>query len=401
MSGLNRGFIVTVALVVGFLIGLASMAFIVVALVPPNIILRDAPPRYLEFSESGQPVGYRDIYVARVANRFAVSDQSPEALSFAQNMLGVTSGDATPMQAFQMAVSAEQAARLENASETPDPNVGYFTLADQNNLRLLADRLDQVKDQPAVVAQSVIDARRTATLLGLALLLLFIALLGSLLWLIWKWLTPSAPKATVTAAPAAKVPAGAPLVDAEEPLVAPAVAAAAAVAVAQPTEPGGSAAVYYAPPSPIEGEIQLRSANAFYSHPDANYDFGFDVNAEGGEMIGECGASVAERIGVDESAPVAALAVWVFDKKDFDSRTKTKVLVTPYVQREDVLRDKAAARGELITARPDLIFEVLTPQLRVEVSVRDVHFRPYDGEPDACFERVNLEYRVFKRPPAA
>jgi hypothetical protein len=410
-SNFNRWFIVTVALVVGFLIGLAFTIYLVYAWVPANIILRDAPPRFLEYSPSGQPVGYRDIYVARVANRFAASDQSPAALGQAQNSLGVTSGDATPMEAYQMAASAEQAARLENASpaEAADPNAGYFTLADQSNLQLLTAQLDQVKDQPAVVAQDVVDARRNAAIYGLLLLLLFTALLGGVLLLISNWLAPEVapvPVATpVTMVPAASIGPVDEIVledarvdhSAATAAVAGAAAGAAvAAAVTTPTEPGTPVTPMVSPfASPVEGESLLNTFNTVYVHGDERYDEGFPINATSGEMIGECGASVAEKIGLEVPAPVAALAVWVFDKSDFHS--KTKVLVTPYVYANDVIRAKVSERGEVIQARPNLLFEVPTGQLRVEVEVRTLQMRPSGANPDAYFERVNLEFRVFKR----
>jgi hypothetical protein len=50
-----------------------------------------------------------------------------------------------------------------------------------------------------------------------------------------------------------------------------------------------------------------------------------------------------------------------------------------------------------VQARSDLLFEVPTSQLRVEVNVRRLQMRAYGNEPDAYFEVVELEFRVFKR----
>lgn len=401
-SNFNRWFIVTVALVVGFLIGVAFAVYLVYAWVPANIILRDAPPKYLRFDSSGGIPEYRDLYVARAANRFVAAGQSDIALQDAQAALGVTSGDATPVEALNMARGAEEAARQENASEPNDPNTGRFTLLDQSNLQALADRLDQVKDQPPAIPQSVLDARRNAALYGLLLLLLWIALLGGLLLLIANWLglnrAPAyAPATTQSIDIVQTVPAAASAVDlagyAPPPPIEPAIAGA-------PTQPGTSDIVLQPPAttpraaSPIDGENLISTYATTYVHGDERYDDGFPINGTNGEMIGECGASVAEKIGLDSPAPVVALAVWVFDKSDFHS--KTKMLLTPYAFRTELIRNKASERGELVQAHPGGLFEVLTTQLRVEVAIRDLQFRPVAGDAEGCFGRLELEFRVFK-----
>jgi hypothetical protein len=396
-SNFNRWFIVTVALVVGFLIGVAFAAYLVYAWVPANVILRDAPPKYLRFDSSGSIPEYRDLYVARAANRFVAAGQSDVALQDAQAALGVTSGDATPIEALNMARGAEEAARQENAAEPNDPNTGRFTLLDQSNLQALADRLDQVKDQPPVIPQSVLDARRNAALYGLLLLLLWIALLGGLLLLIANWLgLNSAPAYAPTSVQSIDIIQPTPAAAASyapEPAMESAVAAAA-------TQPGTSDIILQPPimtpraASPIDGENLISTYATTYVHGDERYDDGFPINGVNGEMIGECGASVAEKIGLDSPAPVAALAVWVFDKSDFHS--KTKMLLTPYAFRNELIRSKASERGELVQARPGGLFEVLTTQLRVEVAIRDLQFRPVAGDPEGCFGRLELEFRVFK-----
>jgi hypothetical protein len=399
-SNFNRWFIVTVALVVGFLIGVAFAAYLVYAWVPANIILRDAPPKFLRFDSSGSIPEYRDLYVARAANRFVTAGQSDVALQDAQAALGVTSGDATPIEALNMARGAEEAARRENAAETADPNVGRFTLLDQSNLQALADRLDQVKDQPPVVAQDVLDARRNAALYGLLLLLLWIALLGGVLLLIANWLGLNrAPAYAPTTVQSIDIIQPAPVAASPADLSGYAPPPMEPVVASTPTQPG-TADIVLQPPttlraaSPIDGENLISTYATTYVHGDERYDDGFPINGTNGEMIGECGASVAEKIGLDSPAPVVALAVWVFDKSDFHS--KTKMLLTPYAFRTELIRNKAAERGELVQARPGGMFEVLTTQLRVEIAVRDLQFRPVGGDPEGCFGRLELEFRVFK-----
>jgi hypothetical protein len=103
---------------------------------------------------------------------------------------------------------------------------------------------------------------------------------------------------------------------------------------------------------------------------------------------------VADRIGVDTPARVTALAVWVFDKNDFHSTTK--VLMSDYAFTDAPIRNKLSMRGEPVLARPGM-FEVVTSTLRVEIEVRDLRMQPVGSEPNGYFDRLDLEFRVFKR----
>lgn len=405
-SGFNRWFIVTVAVVVGFLIGVAFAAYLAYAWVPANLILRDAPPRFLRFDPAGDRPDYRDVYVARVATRYAQGVQAGQpdaALTQAQQALGVTTGDATPIEALAMARSAEQAARNENAREGANPDQGWFTLADQNSLTLLAERLEQVKDQQPVIPESVIEARRNVALLGGLLLLLWIALLTGLLLLVANLLKPAPVRlAAPTVAPrvageAEARPAAVVNVNVGDGQVA--VEAPVAPAAAAPTEPGVIPALYSPSPvrvsSPLPGESLINTFHAVYEHGNENFDEGFQISATSGELIGECGASVADRVSLTSPSRVTALAIWTFDKNDFQSTTK--VMLTPYAYRNNVMRSKLAARGELVQAAPGM-FEIVTSTLRVEVEVRNLQLLPLDGDPDGYFQRADLEFRVYKRP---
>lgn len=406
-SGFNRWFIVTVAVVVGFLIGVAFAAYLAYAWVPADLILRDAPPRLLRFDPAGDRPDYRDVYVARVATRYAQGMQAGQpdaALTQAQQALGVTTGDATPIEALAMARSAEQAARNENAREGANPDQGWFTLADQSSLTLLAERLDQVKDQQPVIPQSVIAARRNVALLGGLLLLVWIAILTGLLLLVANWLKPLpvpvaepavAPHVAGTAEPRPAAVVNVNVGDGQVAVGAPAAQAAAAA----PTEPGVIPTLHAPSPlrvsSPLPGESLIKTFHAVYEHGNENFDEGFQISATSGELIGECGASVADRVSLTSPSRVTALAIWTFDKNDFQSTTK--VMLTPYAYRNNVMRSKLAARGELVQAAPGL-FEIVTSTLRVEVEVRNLQLLPLDGDPDGYFQRAELEFRVYKRP---
>jgi hypothetical protein len=276
-------------------------------------------------------------------------------------------------------------------------------LADQNSLTLLAERLEQVKDQQPVIPQSVIEARRNVALLGGLLLLLWIALLTGLLLLVANLLKPApVPVAAPAVAPrvageAEARPAAVINVNVGDGQVA--VEAPVAPAAAAPTEPGVIPALYSPSPvrvsSPLPGESLINTFHAIYEHGNENFDEGFQISATSGELIGECGASVADRVSLTSPSRVTALAIWTFDKNDFQSTTK--VMLTPYAYRNNVMRSKLAARGELVQAAPGM-FEIVTSTLRVEVEVRNLQLLPLDGDPDGYFQRADLEFRVYKRP---
>ena len=171
---------------------------------------------------------------------------------------------------------------------------------------------------------------------------------------------------------------------------------AAAVA---PTEPGVVPPLYSPSPvrvsSPVPGESLIGTFLTIYEHGNEQFDEGFQISAATGELIGECGASVADRVSLTTPSRVTALTVWVFDKNDFQSTNK--VLLTPFAYRNNVMRSKLAARGDLVQARPG-IFEVNTSTLRVEVEVRNLQMLPLDSDPDGDFQRRELEFRVYKKP---
>lgn len=390
--GLNRWSIIAVALVAGFLMGLGVAVYLFLAWVPAEFILRDAPPRYLRYDPSGQVAQYRDVYLACVADRYAKVMQAGQpdvALLQAQQALGVSTGDATPLEALAMVRAAEQAARIENSrpEDQATPDSGWFTLADQDNLSVLAQQLDQVKDQSPVIAQSVLDARRNVAIFGAVLLLLWIGLLALALALIANVLKPS----LVTAAAVAR----------STPTVAPQSAddvAASAQPTAAPTQPAympltQSPAVRAV--SPVPGETLINTFATVYEHGDERYDEGFQITSSNGELIGECGASVADRVGPASPGYVIALAIWVFDKNDFHS--KNKILLTPYAFDDEVMRNKLATRGDLVRAELGTI-EITTSMLRVEAEITDLQLGPIDHQPDGYYQRVALQFRVYKRP---
>jgi hypothetical protein len=172
-----------------------------------------------------------------------------------------------------------------------------------------------------------------------------------------------------------------------------------------PTSPGTASSMFASPSSRITtpiitGETPVATfAPTVYRHGDDHYDEDFAINGAMGELIGECGASIADRIGLDSPSRVSALSLWVFDKNDFQSTTK--VLMTDYVWNDTVTRSKLKARGDAVLAMDGGVVEILTSMLRVEVQVSDLTLNT-DKNPDhGYFQNVTLTFRVFKRQTPA
>jgi hypothetical protein len=396
----GRAPFVIIAIVFGILIGVALGLYAAYVVLPADLVMRDASPRYLRTGAADGSVQYRDLYIARVAQRYkSIGGASDPAFQEALDSLGVTRGDATPAQALQMVRDAQQTAQVENQSDGANPDAGRFQLSDFDNMKALGDRLETIKDQGTVVPQIVVDARRNALIFGLlAVLLLSLFLLGLLFLLSGLF----GQAGTVRPIPATVVrTSGQPSVTYVPParvgelrddvVVAP---AAPVVATAAMTEPGTPYAASVAgSASPVVGEVFINQFTTAYHHGH-EIDEDFQISAPTGELIGECGASIAHRYGMDVVSKVVALSVWVFDKNDFQSTSK--VLVTPFALSLETIQRELASKGDLVQARPGL-FEVVTSQLRVEVEVRNLTLKPIENDPDGYFDSVDLDFRVFRR----
>lgn len=406
------------AFIAGVVFGAALGAFLAYVVLPANIVLRDAPPAYLRADPTGANVEYRDLYVARVAQRYSLGVQgglADPAFTEAQESLGIASGDASPADALSMVNSAAQAANLENQRDGTNPDAGRFTLADANNMKSLSDRLTQIQGQPAVTPESVVAARRSALIYGVIGLLILGAFLVGALAALNAFLsrgnnaTVTTTKTTTATYKAQPTVAG----DGAAATFTPAASVDELpdvlidVKTPPPTEPGlhvpassvaamaGAVTLQQRAASPVAGESLINSFTASFANGDDAFDEDFQINSSSGDLIGECGASIAERYGVDKPSKVTALGIWVFDKNDFQS-TKS-MLMTPFAYRDPAIHEKVKQLGEPVQARLGM-FEVLTSTLRVEVEVRNLLMQPIGHDPDGYFAHVDLEFRVFKRP---
>lgn len=400
----NRGWSIITALLAGVVIGLCAGIYIYYAWVPPEQVLRDSPPYNLAVGREYPQ--YREVYVARVANRFRALGGNEVAMQEAYDLLGVTTGDVSLNNAYEMVKSANEIARIDLQR---DPALRRFNENDQIALAALEQALlttietgqgPKPEDiQPGEPAQ----ARQRVRLIGGALVLLVLLVAGGMVILVDQvvgtvvkssgdrqgYTGSDTRPSQAYVADGLSVDAGR-VVEQRAPYTPPAAAPftpdpAAAPAATVINTPFSEAPLISFPP-------------CTYAHGDDQFDEDFAINGSMGELIGECGASIADRLGLDTPARVSALAVWVFDKNDFQSTTK--VLMSEYAYKDPTLRNKLTARGEPVLAQNNGVIEVLTSTLRVHIQVTGLQYNADGNPPNGYFDRVTLNFTVYRRSAA-
>ena len=117
------------------------------------------------------------------------------------------------------------------------------------------------------------------------------------------------------------------------------------------------------------------------------YDESFPIEADDGEYLGECGVGISEMLGAPE--PVAAFEVWLFDRSD--SRTVTKVLLSEHAYRDEALRTKLSAKGEIMLAEVSGPFVLETANLRIEGQITDLAYDTHDELPKGVISKLTIE----------
>jgi len=401
LPGRGRLISLTLAIVIGFLIGLGAAAYLVFVWAPADVILRDASPRHLRFDANGDRPDYRDVYVAYVATRYArdmAIGQPESALLRAQQALGITSGDVTPLEALAIVRSAEQAAKTDVDRGADGVTSGWFSPLELEHIRQLADRLEMVKDQPVAVniPETVATARRNLLVTGTLLLLLWIGALTALALLAMRLLRLN--EEVTIARPAAGGWGSAPASFSEEAVVDGAFAPMPASAAA-PTEVGYAPAPASSRPAGASAatvsEKLIGTFQAVYDHGNEQFEESFELSTSEG-FLGDCGVTVAERLNVASPAPVVALIVWVFDREDLNSANK--VLLSPLAfYGNKAVRDKLAKQygQQALVEVKEGTFEIKTSSLRTEVEVRNLQFADLENIPGGYFRHVELTFRVY------
>jgi len=140
--------------------------------------------------------------------------------------------------------------------------------------------------------------------------------------------------------------------------------------------------------------VLLQEFSTEFVEGDLEYEDSSNIHAQNGELLGECGVSIAERYGLGDSSRPVAFAVWVFDKGALSS--STRILLTPFAFGNNAIQRKLEMRGELLLLQEDnLRFEIHTESMRVEVYVSDVEFSRVDSTPMGSIRRACFRMSVF------
>jgi hypothetical protein len=126
---------------------------------------------------------------------------------------------------------------------------------------------------------------------------------------------------------------------------------------------------------PAEGPpgVALGRFVTTYSFGDDGYDTSFNIETHGaeGEFYGACGVGFSEVLGEGSPDKIAAFEVWLFDKTDMDNvQTVTKVLMSEFAFKSEVLREKMKDRGEAVLVEPGktIVIEAVGLKLTAEIA---------------------------------
>lgn len=132
-----------------------------------------------------------------------------------------------------------------------------------------------------------------------------------------------------------------------------------------------------------------------YLIKDDLFDDSFSIDTGTGEFLGECGVGVADTIGVGEPKRVTAFEIWLFDKNDI--QTITKVIMSNHVFSDDVGRERLAAKGEPVLAKPGAEAVLETETLTMVARVVDMAYGDGALPANSFFDRITLELAVWQK----
>jgi hypothetical protein len=408
-ANLNRGISVFTALLIGLLVGLYAGAYVYYAWMPPDAILKNASPKYLTDDRVTNRPQYQDFYAVRAAELYHHDTllALPVPLENAYKVLGVTTGDATLDEAIAMVIHAEQVAKIENDANGAG-DVGFFTKNDELILNSLKGALQNAKTGNAAPSVDMsryppFIARNNARIVGLILLLLLLLVGAIIVYFVDQWVGRRVSLVNmvnpVMRGPTTVIPHE----RSGGTSATPANVTVNVNSTPTPTAPGslGMASVPSASraATPNAEETALTTfPPTIYRYGDDHYDEDFAINGSMGELLGECGVSIADRVGVDTPAKVSALSLWLFDKTDFKSTTK--LLLTEEAWNDPVVRNKLKVRGEPARAMEGGVVDIETSSLRAVVQVSDLTLGA-DPAAGGYFQAVTLTFTVFKKTPQA
>ena len=125
------------------------------------------------------------------------------------------------------------------------------------------------------------------------------------------------------------------------------------------------------------------------------YDDSFSIENVHGDFLGECGVGISESIGLDSPKNVTAFEVWLFDKNDI--RTVTKVIMSDHAFFDEALKAKLAPKGEPVLAREGETIVLETATLIINAEVTDMDYGTGALPPKSFFERFTVELSAWAK----
>lgn len=132
-----------------------------------------------------------------------------------------------------------------------------------------------------------------------------------------------------------------------------------------------------------------------YMLGDDLFDDSFSIDSASGEFLGECGVGISDTIGVGDPKRVTAFEVWLFDKNDI--QTVTKVVMSKHAFYDEAIRQRLAAKGEPVQAKPQGEVMLETATLRLIARVVDLAYGEGPLPPESFFERFTLELAIWQK----
>lgn len=117
----------------------------------------------------------------------------------------------------------------------------------------------------------------------------------------------------------------------------------------------------------------LDSFEAKYSLGENDFDRQFDIHLPDDTFLGQCGIFNADVL--DETGGVqrfSAFEIWLFDKDD--PRQLSKFLLSEYAYQNQEMRDKLAAKGEVVLAKEGLTVALQSENLHISVTITGMSY---------------------------
>jgi hypothetical protein len=130
------------------------------------------------------------------------------------------------------------------------------------------------------------------------------------------------------------------------------------------------------------------------------YDDSFSIEDAQGHFLGECGATIAEKIGADSPEKPTAIEVWLFDAVDY-VRTITKVFMSEYAYNDPALRAKLESKGDLILIKPGTSTFLETGTLRLQARIVELEYGTGPTPLNSFFNKLTIELAAWRKADSA